>query len=152
MSRKDEILKIHTALVKRRDALRRVLVGDLSSLRELRNTVSSDPLDTATTSNQEDITSLLAEIEQNELAKIDVAIDRMKSGTYGECENCDQNIPLARLVALPYAVRCINCQRAHENSDDMYEPVVSVPIPDVQDDESDAVTTVNIVNRRETAL
>jgi DksA/TraR C4-type zinc finger protein len=40
----------------------------------------------------------------------------MKNGTYGDCEICGAQIPIARLNALPYATTCIDCQRAAENN------------------------------------
>ncbi len=40
----------------------------------------------------------------------------MKKGSYGKCESCKTNIPLARLQALPYAMFCINCQRKMEEN------------------------------------
>ena len=39
-----------------------------------------------------------------------------RAGNYGECEICNERIPLARLNALPYATSCIECQRAAETS------------------------------------
>ena len=42
MSRKEAILNLREVLIKRRDALRRVLAGDLSSLKELRAQASGD--------------------------------------------------------------------------------------------------------------
>jgi DnaK suppressor protein len=30
--------------------------------------------------------------------------------SYGECEECDEELPLGRLQAMPYAELCVNCQ------------------------------------------
>jgi len=38
----------------------------------------------------------------------------MKEGQFGVCEGCGENIPMARLNALPYATYCITCQREME--------------------------------------
>jgi RNA polymerase-binding transcription factor DksA len=35
----------------------------------------------------------------------------MDAGTYGICERCGRRISLERLEALPWAVRCIDCQQ-----------------------------------------
>ncbi len=114
MARKDAILKLHQVLIKRRDALRRALSGDLSLLNELREQTSGDVIDFALDSAQDEMNSQLAEVESRELARIDLALERMRAGQYGVCDGCDSNIPLARLQALPYATLCINCQREAE--------------------------------------
>jgi DnaK suppressor protein len=114
MSRKEAILNLREVLIHRRDALRRVLAGDLSSLKELRNQASGDVVDAALDSVHDEISSQLAEVESQELSRTENALDRMKEGRYGTCENCGENIPMARLQALPYATFCIGCQREAE--------------------------------------
>jgi DnaK suppressor protein len=101
-------------LIKRRDALRRALAGDLSLLKELREQSSGDLVDFALDSAQDEISSQLAEVESRELANIEQALESMRQGTYGTCECCGGTIPLARLQALPYATCCIQCQRENE--------------------------------------
>ncbi|HLC21985.1 MAG TPA: TraR/DksA family transcriptional regulator [Candidatus Methylomirabilis sp.] len=58
----------------------------------------------------------LAMVQQQEglLAQIDAAIRRHKAGTYGVCLGCGEQIPLARLKALPFAQRCAQCQEDWE--------------------------------------
>lgn len=46
------------------------------------------------------------------LGEIDGAIRRLADGTYGECEDCRAAIPRSRLETIPYARRCVTCQRA----------------------------------------
>ncbi|MCA9173264.1 MAG: TraR/DksA family transcriptional regulator [Planctomycetales bacterium] len=116
MARKDAILKLHQVLVKRRDALRQALAGDLSLLKELRDQQGGDVVDFALDSAQDEISSQLAEVESRELSQIDGALERIREGRYGLCEICNKPIPLARLQALPYAQSCINCQRELEAS------------------------------------
>ena len=103
-------------LIKRRDALRNALAGDLSLLKELRAQAAGDVIDAALDSAQDEISSQLAEVESRELARIENALERMRSGNYGVCEGCGIKIPLARLNALPYATSCIECQREAERS------------------------------------
>jgi DnaK suppressor protein len=43
-------------------------------------------------------------------AEIDRALDKIRSGTYGLCEQCGQAIPEARLQALPQAALCVACK------------------------------------------
>ncbi len=43
------------------------------------------------------------------LADIDRALGRIAEGTYGFCEVCGEEIPEARLEALPASTRCVRC-------------------------------------------
>jgi DnaK suppressor protein len=114
MSRKDAILNMRQVLIKRRDALRKALAGDLSLLNELKAQSSGDVVDAALDSVQDEISSQLAEVESRELSRIEYALETMRSGHYGVCEGCGTSIPMARLNALPYATYCIECQREAE--------------------------------------
>jgi len=117
MARKDSILKLRDLLVKRRDALRKALAGDLSLLKSLRDQIGGDIVDAALDAAQDELSSQLAEVESRELGHIEMALEQMRKGTYGQCNICGGKIPLARLNALPYATNCINCQRAAETGD-----------------------------------
>ncbi|MDZ4818022.1 MAG: TraR/DksA family transcriptional regulator [Planctomycetota bacterium] len=114
MARKDALHNMRQVLLKRRDALRSALAGDLSLLKELRAQSSGDLVDAALDSAQDEISSQLAEVESRELASIENALERMRIGKYGICEGCNNKILLARLNALPYATYCIECQREAE--------------------------------------
>src|SRR5918995_5338347 len=102
MARKDAMINLRQILVRRRDALRQALAGDLSLLKELRQQNSGDVIDAALDAAQDEISSQLAEVESRELAHIENALERMREGKYGICEACEEAIPLARLQALPY--------------------------------------------------
>lgn len=114
-SRKDSIKKIQDLLLTRRDALRRALDGDLSLLMQLREQTGSDVVDAALDATQDEISSQLAEVESRELGGIEKALERIRTGEYGDCEICNKKIPMARLNALPYATMCIECQQAAED-------------------------------------
>lgn len=116
MGRKDALGKLRDVLVRRRDALRRAMAGDLSLLRELRDQGPGDVLDAAVDTAQDEINSQLLEVESRELVQIEDALDRLSSGTFGVCEVCDKPIPLNRLQALPYATECIECKRKSERT------------------------------------
>ncbi|NOY41342.1 MAG: TraR/DksA family transcriptional regulator [Planctomycetes bacterium] len=115
MARKDSIQKLRSLLILRRDALRQALAGDLSLLKSLPEQTGGDVVDAALDAAQDEISSQLAEVESRELAQIETALERIREGNYGQCEVCQSKIPLARLNALPYAMTCIDCQRASES-------------------------------------
>jgi DnaK suppressor protein len=56
----------------------------------------------------------LMENDRIELERIERAILRIEGGNYGECENCEKQIPMPRLKAIPWATRCITCQSQAE--------------------------------------
>ncbi len=114
MTRNEAISNLRKVLLKRRDALRNALAGDLSLLNDLRGEAHGDVIDYALDAAQDEISSQLAEVESRELANIEHALISMREGTYGQCDNCEESIPLARLQALPYATLCIRCQRESE--------------------------------------
>ena len=116
MARKDAMMGLRQILMRRRDALRQALAGDLSLLKELRQQNSGDVIDAALDTAQDEISSQLAEVESRELTHIEVALERMRDGNYGLCEGCGEGIPMARLQALPYATMCIQCQREAEKA------------------------------------
>jgi DnaK suppressor protein len=114
MGRKDAIESMRQILLKRRDALRKALAGDLSMLNELKETSAGDMIDAALDTSYHELSSQLAEVESRELAHVENALERIRDGEYGLCERCSERIPVARLNALPYATHCIGCQREME--------------------------------------
>ena len=63
---------------------------------------------------QEDIEFALIQMKAETLNKIDAALRRLDEGTYGDCFECGDEISEARLRALPFAVRCKDCEEARE--------------------------------------
>jgi DnaK suppressor protein len=117
MARKDALLRLHSRLVARRDALRKALNGDLDGLREYHSTFDvGDNVDAAVDTANDEISTQLAEIESRELEQIERALHRIVKGLYGRCEFCGGKIAEARLNALPYTNTCIDCQRENERN------------------------------------
>jgi DnaK suppressor protein len=65
---------------------------------------------------QEDIELALLQMKAETLNKIEAAMRRLDEGTYGNCFECGEEIAEARLRALPFAVRCKDCEEARENA------------------------------------
>jgi DnaK suppressor protein len=63
---------------------------------------------------QEDDLALM-QMKTETLKKSDQAILRLEDGSYGRCQECEQEIVEARLRALPFAVKCRDCQEQAEN-------------------------------------
>lgn len=52
--------------------------------------------------------------EQGLLDEVTGALARLDAGTFGRCESCGAAIAKSRLDAVPYARRCIQCERKSE--------------------------------------
>ena len=66
---------------------------------------------------QEDIEFALIQMKSETLTKIDAALRRLEDHTYGDCFECGDQISEARLRALPFAVRCKDCEEARETAE-----------------------------------
>jgi len=62
------------------------------------------------TGERSQVIAVLRALRSN-LLDVERAVAKMDAGTYGICERCGRRISLERLEALPWAVRCIDCQQ-----------------------------------------
>jgi DnaK suppressor protein len=96
------------------------MLGDLSESREthleLDNEVGvlSDPVDRAIEERQTEMRLRILERERGLLTKVKEALNRIESGTYGICDECGDEIGMARLKARPVTLLCIHCKKAQE--------------------------------------
>jgi DnaK suppressor protein len=63
---------------------------------------------------QDDIELALIQMKSETLHKIEEALARLDEKTYGYCFECGDEISERRLRALPFAVRCKDCEEARE--------------------------------------
>ena len=73
-----------------------------------------DPGETSEVDIQEDIEFALIQMKAETLNKINEALARLEEGSYGHCFECGEEIAEKRLRALPFAVRCKECEEARE--------------------------------------
>jgi DnaK suppressor protein len=66
---------------------------------------------------QEDIEFALIQMKSETLNKINEALRRLDDGSYGNCFECGEEIAQPRLRALPFAVRCKDCEETRENAE-----------------------------------
>ena len=61
--------------------------------------------------------------EFNQLRDARAALRRIEEGSFGTCQECDEDIHPRRLAAVPWAAFCIQCQEAVDrNLDEMNAP------------------------------
>ncbi len=63
--------------------------------------------------DKEYISGLLT-MDTDVLAEIEDALKRIREGSYGKCVDTGQDIPEARLEAMPWAARTVDAQQAYE--------------------------------------
>jgi DnaK suppressor protein len=107
-------------------ALRKRLNGDVSHLadealrmnqKEASGNLSSMPIhmaDIGTDNFEQEFTLSLLANEEQVLGEISAALERIHEGTFGRCEECQGEIPKARLKVLPYTRYCVACARKLE--------------------------------------
>ncbi|OAI56012.1 hypothetical protein AYO47_09310, partial [Planctomyces sp. SCGC AG-212-M04] len=62
-----------------------------------------------------DLNATLLENQEYLAGEAKAALERIDQGTFGECEECGESIPAARLEAIPYARYCVQCAAAHSD-------------------------------------
>jgi DnaK suppressor protein len=73
-----------------------------------------DAVESSEADIQEDIEFALIQMKSETLNKINDALARLEHGNYGYCFDCGEEIAEKRLRALPFAVRCKDCEEARE--------------------------------------
>jgi DnaK suppressor protein len=73
-----------------------------------------DSVESSEADIQEDIEFALIQMKAETLSKIKEALSRLEEGAYGNCFECGEEIANQRLRALPFAVRCKDCEEARE--------------------------------------
>lgn len=107
--------EIRRELQRQRHSLLGEANGTLTGRKELES--YPDLTDQAAAEIDQNFTLRLKEREQKLLKKIDEALDRMATKTYGICEGCGQEIPLKRLKARPVTTFCIECKTLQEQEE-----------------------------------
>jgi DnaK suppressor protein len=76
-----------------------------------------DAVESSEADIQEDIEFALIQMKSETLNKVNDALARLEHGDYGNCYDCGEEIAEKRLRALPFAVRCKDCEEARENAE-----------------------------------
>jgi len=91
-------------------------------LRSLRESLPAEAKDVRDAEEQsvddfvQDVDLALMQLNSETLKKIEQALLRLEADTYGRCQECDTEIPSARLRALPFAALCRECQEETEST------------------------------------
>jgi DnaK suppressor protein len=84
-----------------------------------------DAVESSEADIQEEIEFALIQMKSETLNKIDDAVGRLEQGDYGYCFDCGEEIAEKRLRALPFAVRCKDCEEAREVAEQRQRQLVN---------------------------
>ena len=108
-----EYAEIHEFLIAKREEL----ANRLERIKDnLIGGHSADSQEQAQELENAEVVDALGNEARLELSQIARALEQMKNGTYGTCITCEEEIPMARLKAHPFADRCIRCATAAEET------------------------------------
>ena len=84
------------------------------------NSTSADIVDQASSYTDKSVEMKALNRSRKLIAKIDLALRRIKDGTYGYCEETGEPIGLKRLMARPVATLSIAAQEKHEKEEKVF--------------------------------
>jgi len=74
----------------------------------------ADPLDQASLDTDRNYTLRIRDRESHLIRKIKSALSKIEDGSFGICDECGNEIALARLMARPVTSYCIHCKTQME--------------------------------------
>ena len=95
---------------------RKEILSTISNREDIQIERASDTLDEIQNASLRDLAVRHLDMEAQRLRAIDSALQRIKSGEYGTCMNCEEPINPKRLAALPWASLCVRCQEEEEEA------------------------------------
>ncbi len=116
----EDISKLKKILEQQRD---QILLSAKKSLDELSSKdreVSGDEGDQAQNMEQQHLSIRFKERDRQLLRKIEESLNKIKNGTYGECEDCGNMIGTKRLEIRPVATLCVRCKEIAEKKEKNY--------------------------------
>lgn len=73
-----------------------------------------DEIDQAATDIEQSMRMRLCNREALYLKKVEEALRRIEDGSFGECDECGEDIEVRRLEARPTATLCVSCKEEQE--------------------------------------
>ena len=108
-----KLMKLKKLLVNRR----REILEQVAHLEFEREELEQHFIESIDSAQKENLAQLIHKLDERgkeEIEEIDLAIDKMESGSYGRCELCGKSIPFKRLKVLPATRLCRKCAQKYE--------------------------------------
>ena len=103
------------------------IAGAVPQRDELWIVQSNEQIETVQLAGQREFVARRLERETKSLMQISAALQRIDTGVFGICLDCDEPISAKRLAAVPWAAYCLHCQEARdaEQSSGAFEPLAA---------------------------
>lgn len=112
-----EVNEMRQALIDERERILKMTKDSLSESLNRPQEGTPDALDESSDARLSAMSTRLAERDERLLKKIDKVLGLMDNGEYGFCEECGDEIGIARLRARPVTTLCISCKEAQEKDE-----------------------------------
>ncbi len=109
-----ELNNFQNKLLDRRVQIEKNLRGTTLELEGMRELELNDEGDYAAASAETIVDSAILVQQRKELNEIELALDKIKVGTFGICEMCEEPIGRGRLAVKNFARFCITCREISE--------------------------------------
>jgi DnaK suppressor protein len=109
-----ELNEFQNKLLDRRVQIEKNLRGTTLELEGMRELELNDEGDFAAASAETIVDSAILVQQRKELNEIELALDKIKAGTFGICEMCEELIAIERLEVKNFARFCITCREINE--------------------------------------
>jgi DnaK suppressor protein len=108
------LLQFKSGLREQQRELQQLIAQAERAIRELTDSAPRDIADVASEHSLQG--SVIAQLSQNRsrLRLVELALERIRSDSFGTCANCGAAIGLRRLQAVPWTSHCIQCQERRE--------------------------------------
>jgi len=111
--KKKELDAFRVMLKKQLEHLARKSEGSIGVLLDAA-VASADPLDRAALESERELAVHMMERDKKLMVKIKKALQKIDDRTFGICEECDEDIDIARLKLRPVTEFCIKCKKQQE--------------------------------------
>jgi RNA polymerase-binding protein DksA len=113
---------IKTDLKSDLEAQHSALHSSIKSTGEARNVdhgreITKDPYGAASLTHDDEVAFAVADQRARQLREVTRALEDIEAGRYGICRECGEPIAKARLKVMPFATRCVACQRRLEGQE-----------------------------------
>lgn len=109
---KELLLKQRGEILNKTDSLRHESM--------IESTYQGDEIDLAVSELSLSLSLRLQERETHLLQKIDHALGKIDEGSFGLCEQCEEALPMNRLLARPVATLCRDCKEEQEKRERVF--------------------------------
>jgi len=112
--RESDLKYFENLLLERKVQIHKNIEDAAKEIDSLKDNHKGDEADLASVSTDRMIEQAISSQQRKELGEIDFALSKIKTGEYGVCNMCEEDISFQRLKVKPHAKYCIVCREIIE--------------------------------------